>query len=173
MQVHRKLVSSQHNTPLGTMTIIADEATVYLLQFTDNEDLPHKIAGLLSRATATVEPGSTPAINALAYELDLYFEGKLRTFTTPVAHLGTPFSVRVWQALQNIPYQQTCSYRCLATTVGNPRAYRAVARANAVNPLAIVVPCHRAINTNGNLGGYNGGIERKAWLIDHEKVNSF
>lgn len=94
---------------------------------------------------------------------------RLHSFTTLLRLLGTPFQKRVWQELLNIPYGETRSYSEIAVSVGRPAAYRAVAQANGANQLAIVVPCHRVINANGDLGGYGGGLSRKEWLLAHEK----
>ena len=102
-------------------------------------------------------------------QLRAYFEGKLRDFTLPLAAEGTPFQQRVWRALCDIPFGETISYGELARRVGKPNASRAVGLANGHNPISIVVPCHRVIGTNGALTGYGGGIERKRWLLAHER----
>jgi AraC family transcriptional regulator of adaptative response/methylated-DNA-[protein]-cysteine methyltransferase len=101
--------------------------------------------------------------------LDNYFAGKLKQFKTPIFWSGSVFQKIVWDALVRIPYGETRSYADVAASLGKPSAFRAVANANGANPLAIVVPCHRVINTDGGLGGYGGGLARKKWLIDHEK----
>ncbi len=87
--------------------------------------------------------------------------------------MGSPFQKQVWKALQQIPHGQTCSYADLAAAIGKPTACRAVANANGANQLAIVIPCHRVINSDGKLGGYGGGVSKKQWLIDHEKKSAF
>ena len=89
----------------------------------------------------------------------------------PTAWLGTPFQHTVWHALQTIPSGETRSYADIAKAIGQPSAYRAVARANGANQLALIVPCHRVINHNGGLGGYGGGLPRKGWLLEHERKN--
>ena len=94
--------------------------------------------------------------------------GALKDFKTPIAYVGSDFQKSVWDALQTIPYGQTCSYSDLAKILGKTAAARAAARANGANQLAIVIPCHRVINMDGRLGGYGGGLARKGWLIDHE-----
>ena len=98
-----------------------------------------------------------------------YFEGKRQDFKTPLFLLGSPFQKRVWEELMKISPGKTRSYAEIAMAIGKPTAYRAVANANGANQLAIVIPCHRVINSNGELGGYGGGIARKKWLIDLEK----
>ena len=90
---------------------------------------------------------------------------RLRRFDLPLAPRGTPFQLRVWRALQDIPYGRTCSYSELAAAVGDPRACRAVGRANGRNPLMIVIPCHRVIAAGGGLGGYSGGLAVKRFLL--------
>jgi methylated-DNA-[protein]-cysteine S-methyltransferase len=102
-------------------------------------------------------------------QLDRYFAGELRDFDLPIAPAGTPFQLQVWQALREIPYGRTWSYRELATRIGNPNASRAVGLANGRNPISVVVPCHRVIGANGTLVGYGGGTERKRWLLDLER----
>lgn len=101
--------------------------------------------------------------------MELYFSGKLRQFNTPTHLIGSPFQKKAWLALIDIPYGETRSYLQQAKVIGNPSAYRAVANANGANQLAIVVPCHRIINANGELGGYGGGVNRKQWLLEHER----
>ena len=114
-------------------------------------------------------PGITAPIRTIERELSEYFEGVRQEFQTPLFFLGSPFQKRVWEELRKIPSGETRSYLDIATLIGKPTAFRAVANANGANQLAIVIPCHRVINTNGELGGYGGGIARKKWLIDLEK----
>ncbi len=101
-------------------------------------------------------------------QLAAYFAGELRAFDLALAPRGTPFQLRVWQALAEIPYGTTISYRQLAERVGNPNASRAVGLANGRNPISIIVPCHRVIGANGTLVGYGAGVERKRWLLAME-----
>lgn len=109
------------------------------------------------------------ALDDARRQLDEYFAGTRRTFELRLRPLGTHFQLSVWSALQEIPYGTTWSYQQLAIRVGRERAVRAVGLANARNPLAIVVPCHRVIGSNGALTGFGGGIEAKAWLLVHER----
>ena len=110
----------------------------------------------------------TEVLRSIESELKAYFEGTLKKFTTPLFLLGSSFQQRVWKELLKIPYGTTRSYAAQAASMGEPKAIRAVANANGANQLAIVIPCHRIINTNGALGGYGGGIARKEWLLKHE-----
>lgn len=102
-------------------------------------------------------------------QLDAYFAGRLRHFTCPLQLVGTPFQLKVWQALQSIPYGTTWSYAQLAQAIHQPAATRAVGLANGRNPIAIVVPCHRVIGKDGSLTGFGGGLSRKRFLLDLEQ----
>ncbi|NUM39799.1 MAG: methylated-DNA--[protein]-cysteine S-methyltransferase [Armatimonadetes bacterium] len=104
----------------------------------------------------------------MAGELERYFHRELQRFETPIRLAGTPFERAVWEELLRIPFGETLSYAALAHRVGDPKATRAVGRANGANPLAIVVPCHRVVETGGGLGGYGGGLDRKRFLLDLE-----
>jgi len=104
-------------------------------------------------------------------QLSAYFEGELKEFHLKLAPEGTPFQMRVWRGLQEIPYAQTISYGELARRIGNPKASRAVGGANGRNPLAIVVPCHRVIGSDGSLTGFGGGLETKKMLLALEREN--
>lgn len=103
-------------------------------------------------------------------QLTAYFAGSLTEFDLPLQMSGTPFQQQVWQALKIIPYGTTLSYGELAQQIGQPTASRAVGLSNGRNPVSIVVPCHRVIGANGKLTGYGGGLERKQWLLDHERL---
>jgi methylated-DNA-[protein]-cysteine S-methyltransferase len=109
---------------------------------------------------------------ALAFavaQLDEYFAGRRTAFDMPLAPRGTPFQQRVWQLLREIPYGDTTSYGALARRLGSPEASRAVGLANGRNPIAIIIPCHRVVGSDGSLTGYGGGLDRKRWLLDHER----
>ncbi|MFO1090719.1 MAG: methylated-DNA--[protein]-cysteine S-methyltransferase [Hyphomicrobiales bacterium] len=103
-------------------------------------------------------------------QLTEYFDGERQSFELPLAPVGTPFQLAVWQALEAIPFGVTISYGELARRVGNPAASRAVGAANGANPLPIVVPCHRVIGSTGKLTGFGGGLDTKQWLLAHEGV---
>jgi len=103
------------------------------------------------------------------YQLREYFEGKRREFTLKLNFSGTPFQNSVWKGLTHIPYGKTVSYLELSKQLGDPKAVRAVAAANAKNPFWVIVPCHRVVGSDGSLTGYAGGLHRKKWLLDHEQ----
>ncbi|KTD08611.1 bifunctional transcriptional activator/DNA repair enzyme AdaA [Legionella jamestowniensis] len=163
------LKASWLDTPLGPMLAIADEEALHLLEFVDRRGLEREVERLRQRLKAAIIPGTTLPINRIAQELKAYFEGSLQVFKTPIALLGSSFQKNIWEALRLIPYGETRSYREQAIALNRPTAYRAVANANGANQLAIIVPCHRIINSNGDLGGYGGGLARKRWLIEHER----
>lgn len=102
-------------------------------------------------------------------QLKEYFSGHRKRFSCPLDLKGTPFQLKVWQALQAIPFGQTVSYEEIALKIGNPKAVRAVGQANGKNPVAIIVPCHRVIRKSGDLGGYSSGLEIKKFLLDWEQ----
>jgi len=169
---HKTLLrSSLLTTPLGSMLAIANDQALYLLKFVDQHNLKNKIEKFKTTASAIVIPGRTHHINSIEQELNAYFAGSLKEFKTPIHLLGSPFQKNVWNTLLTVSYGTTISYAQEAHMLNKPSAHRAVANANGANQLAIIVPCHRIIRSNGNLGGYNGGIAHKQWLIDHEKKN--
>jgi AraC family transcriptional regulator of adaptative response/methylated-DNA-[protein]-cysteine methyltransferase len=163
------LYSHRIDTRLGPMVAIADDESLYLLEFSDRAILQQEIDKLKTKTAAAVVPGCPAPIQHIESELHAYFDGRLTEFKTPLAFLGTSFQQQVWDALQQIPYGDTRAYAELAVIVGNPAAVRAVAQANGANQLAVIVPCHRVINSNGKLGGYGGGLTRKQWLLNHEQ----
>jgi AraC family transcriptional regulator, regulatory protein of adaptative response / methylated-DNA-[protein]-cysteine methyltransferase len=163
------LKASWIDTPLGPMIAIADDQALYLLEFVDRRGLEREIERLRKKIKSAIIPGHTQPIRSIENELNNYFEGTLIEFKTPLIFLGSPFQMRVWEELKKIPSGETRSYSEIATEIGRPTAFRAVANANGANQFAIIIPCHRVINTNGELGGYGGGLTRKKWLIHHEK----
>ncbi|RMF65534.1 MAG: methylated-DNA--[protein]-cysteine S-methyltransferase [Bacteroidetes bacterium] len=155
-------------TPLGPMLAGTTGDGVCLLEYTDPPRLEYQLTRLADRWSAAFVAGPSPLHTRLAAELNAYFAGRLRAFTVPVTTRGTPFQQAVWAALRSVPYGQTCSYGALARQLGRPAAVRAVARANGANPVALLIPCHRIIGSDGSLTGYGGGLWRKRWLLRHE-----
>jgi len=156
------------DTPLGAMLAIADESKILLLEFNDRRGLELEIKRLRDRLNTTIIPGRSAPIDQLDEELQSYFAGTLFEFQTPIVLAGTPFQQEVWRELRRIPYGKTRSYAQQAEAIGRPEAIRAVARANGANQLAIVVPCHRVIASDGQLAGYAGGLARKRRLLELE-----
>ena len=167
------LKSSWLDTPLGPMVVISDEESLYLLEFVDRRGLEREIERLRVKTKSAIIPGSTRPIQSIDEELKQYFRGSLAEFKTPIIYLGSPFQKTVWEALRKIPCGETRSYAELAKAVHKPSAHRACANANGANQLAIIIPCHRIINSDGDIGGYGGGVARKTWLIKHEKKENF
>lgn len=165
------LYTAQLDTPIGPMLAISDDQKLYLLEFTERKNLEKKIERLRIKLNAVIMPGTARPIDCIKEELTLYFSGKLQHFITPIHMVGSPFQQHIWKELITIPYGKTKSYAAQSIAIGNPKATRAVANANGANQLAIIIPCHRIIRNNGELGGYGGGVHRKKWLIDHEKGN--
>lgn len=157
------------DTKLGPMIAIADEEKLYLLDFMDRRGIENEINNLRKKLKVSIIPGETTIIKSIASEISHYFDGKMSEFKTPIHLMGSPFQKNVWEKLTKIPSGETRSYLEIATLLDAPTAYRAVARANSTNQLAIIVPCHRVIYANGEIGGYAGGIARKEWLLKHEK----
>lgn len=167
-----RLFLTEVATPLGPMTLGATDAGACLCEFNDRRALPAERADLQRIFHTAFEPGTNEHLDLLARELAAYFVGSLRAFTVPLDTPGTPFERAVWSKLLEIPYGSTTSYGAIARDLKKPGAPRAVGRTNGRNRLAIVVPCHRVIDSSGALHGYGGGLERKRWLLDHEASHS-
>ncbi len=148
------------DSPIGPLTAVADgEALCGLYLDGEHHRVPDAVLGREDRFLGEVQA-----------QLDAYFDGTLTDFGLPLAPAGTPFQRQVWAALCDIAYGSTTTYGELAAAIGRPGAARAVGLANGRNPIAIVVPCHRVIGAGGRLTGYAGGLERKRWLLDHERA---
>lgn len=157
------------NTKLGPMVSISDDDYLYLLEFVDRRGLEREIERLRNRMKASILPGKTKISRQIEEEISLYFEKYLLHFKTPVFLLGSDFQKKVWYALKEIPAGEVSTYKKIAVQIGAPDSIRAVGNANGANQLAVIIPCHRVIQTSGDLGGYGGGRERKRWLLDHEQ----
>jgi AraC family transcriptional regulator of adaptative response/methylated-DNA-[protein]-cysteine methyltransferase len=155
-------------TPLGPMFACATADGLCLLEFTDRKMLETEFEDLQKRLRSRIIIGENPHIKQVKSELAEYFEGTRKTFNIKLDTPGTDFQQKVWSALLSIPYGQTASYAEQAKRLGDPKAVRAVASANGFNRVAIVIPCHRVIGSDGSLTGYAGGLERKKWLLQHE-----
>jgi methylated-DNA-[protein]-cysteine S-methyltransferase len=150
-----------------------DDSPVGPLLLAGNRDGLHVLAfGVGSRPRAIDAswlPDTTGELKEVRQELDEYFAGRLKQFSTPPVFAGTPFQNQVWKELCRIPYGETISYLELAGRIKNPKAVRAVGLANGANPIAIIVPCHRVIGANGSLTGFGGGISTKRALLELER----
>ena len=140
-------------TPIGPLCIREEDGAICAIDFT----------------TGDSSPPATPLLTEAARQLTAYFDGALTEFDLPIRLEGTAFRLQCWRTLQTIPYGETISYSEQARRIGKPRAVRAVGGANHHNPISIVVPCHRVIGADGSLTGYGGGVDKKEWLLKHEK----
>lgn len=148
------------DSPVGPLTLTAVEGRLTGLHMAGQAHSP------VERSGWREDPA---AFREAAAQLQAYFAGELTDFDLPLDMRGTEFQRRVWDGLRQIPYGETWSYAQLADKVGNRKACRAVGLANGRNPVGIIVPCHRVIGANGTLTGYGGGLDRKAWLLAHER----
>lgn len=157
-----------YKTDLGIVAIAeANEKITHL--FFDGENFISKVSGQIPEPYAQKE---TPLLAEAWKQLNEYFKGKRKEFDLPLAPAGTEFQLRVWNALQMIPYGETRSYKETALMAGNEKACRAVGMANNRNPISIIIPCHRVIGANGDLVGYGGGLDKKVFLLDLERTHS-
>lgn len=168
----KKLVSTIYKSPIkviGEILMIADGGQLCFLDFADNDE---RVERLLGRRYGDYEITQQADVLGMQSRMARYFSGDWQAFadlkSEHLATAGTPFQQRVWDSLKTIPVGEAISYRQLASAIQQPQAVRAAANANANNPLAIIIPCHRVIGNDGSLRGYAGGIDRKAWLLNHE-----
>lgn len=158
------------DTPLGEMIACATSQGVCLLEFSNRKNIDKQFENLISNLGGNVEivESETSLLAALKSEMAEYFAGTRKIFSIPLNLIGTDFQKTVWMELLKIPYGTTVSYMQLSKTIGNAKAIRAVANANAINKIAIIVPCHRIVGSDGSLTGYAGGLDRKRWLLNLE-----
>jgi AraC family transcriptional regulator, regulatory protein of adaptative response / methylated-DNA-[protein]-cysteine methyltransferase len=163
------LVVAWIESPVGPLVAAANSDGICLLEFTDRRMLDTQFHTLRRRFKCPILPGENDHLKLLKRELRAYFAGELKDFTVPLVFPGTPFQENVWNQLRKIPYGKTVSYEDIAHRIGSPAAVRAVGHANGLNRIAILIPCHRVVNKNGEMGGYGGGLWRKRMLLDLEK----
>lgn len=158
------------DSPVGPLLLAGDSEALHVLAFATPAGGRQQLQISRPRAVdAAWTPDTKGVLKNVRRELDQYFAGRLRQFTTRLAFTGTAFQNAVWQELTRIPYGQTISYLDLAKRIDNPKAVRAVGMANGANPIAIIVPCHRVIGSNGSLTGFGGGLPTKRALLELEK----
>ena len=157
---------------IGPMFACATEKGICLLEFTNRKMLENEFKELTRKLNAVILPGKNAHIQQLKQELKEYYVGDRKQFSVALHMVGSPFQKSVWDALLKIPYGETRSYQQQSIALNQQKGIRAIASANGSNKIAIVVPCHRVIGSDGNLTGYAGGIERKKWLLDHESKHS-
>ena len=149
------LMRAEHDSPVGKLTIIASDSALRAILWPTIQE--------------TVLAGDNQVVDQTRQQLDEYFSGERTRFDVPLDIVGTEFQRSVWQALTGITYATTRSYGSLAEDIGKPSAARAVGAATGLNPISIVVPCHRLIGTNGSMTGFAGGLDAKRWLLHHEQ----
>lgn len=169
----RILEADRISTPLGRMLAVAGEEGLHVLDFVDRRGLERKLIALRQRLKVVVVPGQNAVLQSAARQLQQYFNGERFEFDLPLQPTGSAWEQLAWRHLQTIPPGTTRSYGAMAAALGRPGAARAVGRANGMNYLSIVIPCHRVIAANGKLTGYGGGLWRKQWLLNHEKHHCF
>ena len=158
-----------HASPIGDLNVIFKDETLYGLDFEDNET---RLFGLMARYWKATNITNAPLPARLSHALDQYFNGDDNAFRTVKTHLnGTAFQEKVWHTIRNIPWGQTVSYGALAKDIEHPNAQRAVGAANGANPIAIIHACHRVVGADGTLTGFAGGLDKKEWLLGHERTH--
>jgi AraC family transcriptional regulator of adaptative response/methylated-DNA-[protein]-cysteine methyltransferase len=163
------IVTIKIESPIGELIAGATEEGVCLLEFSDRRRASRECRDLVKLLKQTLEEGDNIHLQALRKQLNDYFNGDLKGFNIPLVTPGTDFQQAVWKALLEIPFGTTRSYQEQANILNWPDSVRAVANANGMNRISIVIPCHRVIGSDGRLTGYGGGLKRKKWLLDHEK----
>lgn len=155
-----QLYLNEMESPLGKLYLGVSEAAVKYIAYDEASFL---------EVGADFSVEENELMRQLKVELQAFFDGEIQTFKVPLEMSGTDFQMRVWQALQEIPYGEVVSYKEIAEAAGSPKAVRAVGQANRANPIPIIIPCHRVIQAGGKLGGYNGDdVDRKIWLLNRE-----
>lgn len=162
------LVHTIIDTPLGQMRSLATERGICVFDFAHRRMMDSIVKRVEKEMGYGSVEGHIVHFDKLKIQIDEYFTGSRREFDIPLHLIGTPFQLNVWDALIQIPYGTTRSYLKQALFLSNEKAIRAVARANGENGIAIIIPCHRVIGTDGSLTGYGGGLWRKKWLLEHE-----
>lgn len=147
-----------YSSEIGLIEVVGTEEVILSVSFVDDR----------SRSS----PEIPSCIKECVEQIDEYFKGKRKKFTTAIQLQGTDFQKKVWKQLMKIPYGETVSYKDIAVSIGNRKAVRAVGGANNRNKIGIIVPCHRVIGSDGDLVGYGGGLWRKEWLLKHEKATA-
>ncbi|EAF2521179.1 methylated-DNA--[protein]-cysteine S-methyltransferase [Listeria monocytogenes] len=154
------MLKQQKSSPVGDLFITIDEKWIRNISYDEPKNWELLEGTIIEKEL----------FQALTIQLDDYFEGKREHFDLPVLLKGTDFQQKVWQALSEIPYGAVVSYKDIAISAGSPKAVQAVGQANRANPIPIIIPCHRCVKSNGELGGYNGAdVDKKQYLLVLEK----
>ncbi|MFC4559089.1 methylated-DNA--[protein]-cysteine S-methyltransferase [Virgibacillus kekensis] len=165
-----KLYYDEMETPVGILLLVSDGEKIVRIEYGSLADVEEKMMRWSNRYFDSPEfIRDASHVEHAKQELNEYFTGERKQFTFDFSFYGTPFQQEVWQALFTaIEYGETKTYKDVAEAIGRPKAVRAVGGAVNKNPFSIVVPCHRVVGTNGSLTGYNGGLDKKEYLLKHE-----
>jgi methylated-DNA-[protein]-cysteine S-methyltransferase len=155
--------TTYYRSPIGILEISSEEDKISAILFTNSSK-----GATVDEELISFDPPSSAVILECTLQLDQYFSGERKVFSVDTTQSGTDFQQEVWKELMNIPFGKTISYHELSKRLKNGKAIRAVGAANGNNSIAIVVPCHRVIGSNGDLVGYAGDLWRKQWLLEHE-----
>lgn len=158
-------------TPVGPVEIVADNNYIIQVEFYNSGSERHVNYLTKNYPKQSIQEGCPPIMQNAKKQLSEYFMGKRKQFDLPMLLFGTTFQKRCWGALCDIPYGETRTYRQQAEAVHSPKAFRAVGQSNHHNPIAIIIPCHRVIASDGSLGGYGGGLKIKELLLDLERTH--
>lgn len=171
IQNNKIILTTTFSTPLGEMFAATTKKGIVMLTFFTPFYIEAKIAILKEQFDADVINGNCETFILLKNQLNEYFNKQRKDFEVPLQMIGSSFQIKCWKELLKIPYGQTISYKEQAIRIDNKKAYRAVANANGQNMIDILIPCHRVISSNKTLGGYNGGIDKKEFLLKLESSN--
>lgn len=154
-------------TPFGELVLVANEGKLVYCNWNE-KDCEQKLKRVVGRKDHNEGAEDVSVVDKAACQIDEFCEGRLREFELPCEMRGTEFQKSVWRILMEIPYGETLTYKDVAKLIGRPKAVRAVAAACGANPLALIIPCHRVVASNGTPGGYTGGLDKKLSLLQHE-----
>ncbi|MFX3631307.1 MAG: methylated-DNA--[protein]-cysteine S-methyltransferase [Candidatus Pristimantibacillus sp.] len=166
------IYTAEMSSPIGPLTVTATKRGICHIDFGSYAEVKSNLLAWSERQPELADyhgewrmASDFPPLASALTQLERYFQGELQQFDLELDMLGTPFQRKVWEALQHVPYGETCSYKQIAEAIGQPAAVRAVGGANNRNPVAIIVPCHRVIGANGAMVGYGGGLPIKTALL--------
>jgi len=163
------IVTMKIRSPLGILSACSTENGICLLTFDSDKSPEREFKFLEKYFGTTICEGTSNHFETLKLQLSEYFDGSRKEFSVPLVTSGTPFQISVWKELMKISDGTTRSYLEQSKALGKSESIRAVAHANGMNRIAVIIPCHRVIGSNGSLIGYGGGLDRKRWLLEHEK----
>lgn len=162
----------QITSPLGELSAIATDEELLFLQFSDKKNLDSEIDKFIKKNDLEYTAKESLLKNKIQMEISEYFSGGRSNFSIDIELYGTEFQKTIWNEIVNIPYGQFISYKMIGNNINKPKALRAIGAANSQNKIAILIPCHRVVDHDGGVSGYSWGIERKKFLMNHEKKNN-